>query len=87
MFFLALFVLEFLVWACLILLNCRARNALASQGKYDEADPLFVRAIAIQEKTLGPDDLNLASSLGSRAELLISQVGKSFQENLSSLCT
>ncbi|CAN0560884.1 unnamed protein product, partial [Ectocarpus sp. 12 AP-2014] len=28
---------------------------LPKQGKYDEADPLYLRAIEIGERTLGPD--------------------------------
>lgn len=44
------------------------------QGKYDEADPLYVRAIAIGEKALGRDDPDLAVYLNNRAELLRAQV-------------
>ncbi|CAN0453882.1 unnamed protein product, partial [Ectocarpus fasciculatus] len=40
------------------------------QGKYDEADPLYLRAIEIGEKTLGPDHPGLATWLNNRAELL-----------------
>ena len=44
------------------------------QGKYDEADPLYLRAIEIGEKTLGPDHPDLATRLNNRARLLESQV-------------
>lgn len=46
----------------------------ASQGKLDEADPLYLRSIEIQEKTLGPDHPELAFSLNNRAGLLQAQV-------------
>lgn len=35
---------------------------------------MFNRAIAIREKVLGPDHADVATVLGSRAELLLSQV-------------
>ena len=35
---------------------------VVSQEKYDEADPLYLRAIEIGEKTLGPDHPALARS-------------------------
>lgn len=44
------------------------------QGKYDEADPLFIRAISIGEKTLGPDHRDVAVRLINRAGLLKIQV-------------
>lgn len=47
---------------------------LAVQGKYDEADPLYLRAIKIGEKTLWPDHPDLAITLNNRAALLKSQV-------------
>ncbi|CAN0458451.1 unnamed protein product, partial [Scytosiphon promiscuus] len=34
-------------------------------GKYDEADPLYLRAIEIEEKTLGPDHPSVATSLNN----------------------
>ena len=46
------------------------------QGKVDEADALLVRAIEIQEHTLGPDHPSLANSLGTRATVLKAQVGE-----------
>ena len=44
------------------------------QGKFDEADPLYLRAIEIGEKTLGPDHPDLATLLKNRARLLQQQV-------------
>ncbi|CAM9170840.1 unnamed protein product, partial [Ectocarpus sp. 8 AP-2014] len=40
-------------------------------GKYDEADPLYLRAIEIGEKTLGPDHPALATRLNNRGLLSI----------------
>ena len=40
------------------------------QGKYDAAEPLYKRALAIFEKALGPDHPNLATSLENYAALL-----------------
>ena len=39
-------------------------------AKYDEAEPLFQRALAIREKALGPDHPNVALSLENYAALL-----------------
>lgn len=47
---------------------------LIKQGKFAEADTLFLRSIAIEEKALGPDHPSLAISLNNRAELLAKQV-------------
>ena len=44
------------------------------QGKYDDADPLYQRALAIDEKVLGPDHPDVAADLNNRAGLLESQV-------------
>ncbi|CAN0351634.1 unnamed protein product, partial [Ectocarpus sp. 6 AP-2014] len=33
---------------------------LRAQGKYDDAEPLYVRAIAIGEKALGPEHPDVA---------------------------
>lgn len=38
-----------------------------SQGKYDEADQLYVRAIAIGENALGPEHPDPAAWLNNRA--------------------
>lgn len=43
------------------------------QGKYAEADLLYVRAIDIGERILGPDHRDLAAWLGNRASLLAKQ--------------
>ena len=42
----------------------RSLNNLASstQGRYAEAEPLYKRALAIQEKALGPDHPDVATS-------------------------
>ena len=40
----------------------------------EEADELFLRAIGIQEKSLGPDHWKLADSLSNRAGVLQTQV-------------
>lgn len=44
------------------------------QGEYDKAELLYARCQAIQEKVLGPDHPNLATTLNNRAVLLGSQV-------------
>jgi tetratricopeptide (TPR) repeat protein len=46
---------------------------LQSQGKYEDALPLYQRALAIREKALGPDHPKTATSLNNMAELLRSQ--------------
>lgn len=51
-----------------------ALNSCSSQGKFDEADPLYRRAIEIQQTSLGPDHPNLAVSLNNRGGLLKAQV-------------
>ncbi len=40
------------------------------RGKYDQAEPLYQRALAIWEKTLGPEHLDFATALENYAELL-----------------
>ena len=47
---------------------------LANQGKYDDAEPLYKRALTIREETLGPRHPYVASSLNNLASLLQSQV-------------
>lgn len=49
------------------------------QGKYEEADPLCLRAIVIDERALGPDHPELAAKLSKRAGLLQQQVGEGRQ--------
>lgn len=48
--------------------------ALRSQGKFTEADPLYLRAIEICERVLGADHPDLAISLATRGQLLSEQV-------------
>lgn len=48
--------------------------ALRSQGKYTEADPLYLRAIEIKEGILGADHPDVAIWLCTRGQLLQSQV-------------
>ena len=43
------------------------------QGRYAEAEPLFLRALAIREKSLGADHSEAAESLANLATLYISQ--------------
>lgn len=45
------------------------------QGKYEEADPLCRRALAINEAVLGPQHPRVASALNNWAELSKAQVG------------
>lgn len=44
------------------------------QGKYEEADPLHDRSLAILEKVLGPDHPDVAVVLNNGAESLHRQV-------------
>lgn len=44
------------------------------QGKFEEADPLYLEGIEIGERTLGPNHPSLAVRLNNRAGLLESQV-------------
>ena len=46
------------------------------QGKHAEAEHLYERSQAVKEKVLGPDHLDVATSLSNRARLLITQVVK-----------
>ncbi len=41
-----------------------------AQGQYSQAEPLYQRALAIREKTLGPEHPKLATSLENYAALL-----------------
>ncbi|CAN0589020.1 unnamed protein product, partial [Ectocarpus sp. 12 AP-2014] len=45
-----------------------------SQGKYADADPLYLQAIEIQAKILGPEHQDLATTLNNLAALLEIQV-------------
>ena len=51
-----------------------SRFSLANQSKYDDAEPLFKRALAIHEESLGPRHPDVVSSLNDLAGLLKSQV-------------
>ena len=55
----------------------RSLNDLAllyeAQGRYAEAEPLYKRALAIDEKALGPDDPSVGTSLNNLAELYRAQ--------------
>ena len=44
-----------------------------NQGKYDEAEPLYQRALAIREKSLGSDHPDVATSLNNLAVLYSDQ--------------
>jgi tetratricopeptide (TPR) repeat protein len=43
------------------------------QGKYDQAEPLYRRAIEIDEKVLGKDHPNVATDYNNLAHLLVNQ--------------
>ena len=47
---------------------------LANQGKYDDAESLYKRALTIREEVLGPRHPDVASKLNNLASLLKSQV-------------
>ncbi len=47
---------------------------MASQGKLEEAGPLFKRSLGIRERVLGPDHPDVATSLNNLAGLLKEQV-------------
>ena len=57
--------------------NCGLHHyavSLANQGKYDDAEPLYKRALTIREEVLGPRHPDVAPSLNNLATLLASQV-------------
>lgn len=47
---------------------------VAIQGKFDKAEQLCRRSIAIEERTLGPDHQKMASSFNNLARILRAQV-------------
>ena len=47
-----------------------------AQGRYAEAEPLYQRALAIREKTLGPEHPNVATCLENYA-FLLREMGRS----------
>lgn len=67
---------------CLIRKVCEYHQSFRArfcckQDKFKEADPLYIRAIEIQKKVLGPDHPSIFFTLKSRATALESQVGES----------
>lgn len=55
-------------------------STVVVQGKYEEADPLYKRAIDINEKALGPEHPEVTRSLNDRVTGLEAQVLRSFLE-------
>ena len=55
---------------CLFLLPNVNPPLLLSQGKFDEAGPLYERSLVIHEKVYGPDHPAVATALNNRAGLL-----------------
>src|SRR2546421_8042242 len=45
--------------------------AYSTLGKYDKAEAAILRAIAISEKTIGPDNVRLADQLESLADIYV----------------
>jgi hypothetical protein len=45
-------------------------NVLSSQGRYEGAQPLFERALAIYEKALDPNHPNVATACGNLANVV-----------------
>ena len=52
----------------------RQHPRLLTQGTYEEARRLYERSLAIREKALSPDHLDVAASISKLAGLLQSQV-------------
>lgn len=52
----------------------RTNPPIATQGKLDEAGPLYKKSLAIQESALGPDHLDVAATRIKWAALLLKQV-------------
>ena len=55
-------------------MSCHVMLHTITQGKYDKAEPLYVRALAIREKVLGADHHSTAQSCNNLAGLYKSQV-------------
>ncbi|CAM9368870.1 unnamed protein product [Ectocarpus fasciculatus] len=53
--------------------RARLAHILVEQGKYEEADALFIRSLAIDEKVYGPDHPKVATTVNNRAGLLRGQ--------------
>ena len=47
---------------------------ITNQGKYDDAEPLYKRALTIFEETLGPRHQDVAGNLNNLAVCFYSQV-------------
>ncbi len=62
----------FLSQVCIILKFCTSKSV--SQGKLEEADLLYLRAIDMQEGSLGAGTPQFALTLNNRATLLLAQV-------------
>ncbi|CAM9216605.1 unnamed protein product [Ectocarpus fasciculatus] len=59
---------------CVALAASSSPSCVETQGKYEEAGPLYERAFAIVDKALGPDHPVVATILNSRTELELSRV-------------
>ena len=62
--------------------ECAVPGVYIRQGKYSEAEPLCQRALAIDEKALGPNHPNVATNLNNLAELYRAQGKYSEAESL-----
>ncbi len=51
-----------------VILSCLTAELYRDQGKYAEAEPLYRRALAIDEKALGPEHPDVGQSLNNLAE-------------------
>lgn len=69
----------FVFWCLAFLTRFYARRCspIVAQGKHEEADVLYKRAIAIREKVYGPDHQEVAFLLSNRAKLLQNRVRNS----------
>lgn len=54
--------------------SCICDTNMCWQGKYDEADPLYQRALAIDQSAYGPDHPQVATDLIYLGGLLKAQV-------------
>ena len=62
------------VVVCLVTVDLSVWCGVGFQGQYGDAEELYKRCQAIQEKALGADHPDLAATLYSRAVLLVRQV-------------
>ena len=56
------------------------------QGKYEEAEPLYERAVVILEAAFGADHAEVATALSGRAGVLKAQVGVAYPSSLPLPC-